>query len=68
MGSLLTTAPGTAGIVSISDLLAPVVQVFIMLVLPIILIFLFFCLQSFWQALFSSSPEEPNQQDSPESL
>lgn len=53
---------------SIADLLAPLVHLVIMFGLPIVLIFLFFCLQSFWQSLFASSPEEPNQQDSPEPL
>ena len=52
---------------SLADVLAPLVHLAI-LCLPIVLIFLFFCLQSFWQALFSSSPEEPNQQDSLGSL
>ena len=67
MGALLTTAPGSAGIMSLADVLAPLVHLAI-LCLPIVLIFLFFCLQSFWEALWGSSPEESDPLDSPEPL
>ena len=52
---------------SLADVLAPLVHLAI-LCLPIVLIFLFFCLQSFWEALWGSSPEESDPLDSPEPL
>lgn len=52
---------------SLADVLAPLIHLAI-LCLPIVLIFLFFCLQSFWGALWDSSPEELDPLDSPEPL
>ena len=52
---------------TLADVLAPLVHLAI-LCLPIVLIFLFFCLQSFWEALWVSPPEEPDSLDSPEPL